>query len=334
MKYLWGQLWLLVLLGTTGCGSFVAHRMVQAPNRYPNWLAPHPRVFLEFHPNFLTNFPAGTVEIGHPEARLFYRIVEPADYHLRVASTNWFHHGHREFQFNFRADVPGKTNRWTAHPRGTVVLLHGYGLAQFTMAPWAIRLAQEGWCCVLVDLRGHGKSTGRQIYFGTREVHDLEQLCNALASQNRLAEPVAVMGESYGAALALRWMADDSRIQNAIAIAPYGSLSNAVLNICRDYAGWIPRAILRAGMRKLPGVLDVPPAELDTTTILKKHPITALFIAGADDDVAPPADVKALCALAPGSELVVVPGATHEAVTYFFDQIGDTVSQWLTQLRK
>ena len=71
---------------------------------------------------------------------------------------------------SFGADVPGRTNQWSAHPRGTVILLHGYGLAQFAMVPWAIRLAQSGWRCVLVDLRGHGKSTGKKVYFGTREV--------------------------------------------------------------------------------------------------------------------------------------------------------------------
>ena len=49
------------------------------------------------------------------------------------------------------------------------------------MAPWALRLAQEGWQCVLVDLRGHSRSTGPQIYFGLQEAHDLSQLLDELA---------------------------------------------------------------------------------------------------------------------------------------------------------
>ena len=130
--------------------------------------------------------------------------------------------GTREYKFTFRANVPGATNRWTAAPRGTVVLLHGYGLAQFSMAPWALRLGQEGWRCVLVDLRGHGKSTGRRIYFGMKEANDLTQLLDALAHDGQLREPVGVMGESYGAALALRWKTVDARVgQWWSAIAPY-----------------------------------------------------------------------------------------------------------------
>ena len=43
---------LALLLGTAGCGSFMARRMVQAPNTYPTWFAPKPTVLVAFHPNF------------------------------------------------------------------------------------------------------------------------------------------------------------------------------------------------------------------------------------------------------------------------------------------
>ena len=49
-----------------------------------------------------------------------------------VASTNWLEHGRKEFGFDFHADLPGASNVWTSAPRGTVLLLHGYGLAQFS----------------------------------------------------------------------------------------------------------------------------------------------------------------------------------------------------------
>jgi pimeloyl-ACP methyl ester carboxylesterase len=81
-------------------------------------------------------------------------------------------------------------------------------------------LAQEGWRCVLVDLRGHGKSTGRRIYFGVQEARDLSQLLDELARDGQLARPVATLGESYGAALALRWKGLDPRVGPVVAIAP------------------------------------------------------------------------------------------------------------------
>jgi pimeloyl-ACP methyl ester carboxylesterase len=330
-KLCWWLLPVLLVLNTAGCGTYMARRMVQAPNTYPTWIAPKAPVLLGYSPKFLTNFPRQFLTVGPPAAQLCYRVIEPADYHLTVSSTNWLEHGRKRTQFDFHADVPGRTNGWTAAPRGTVVLLHGYALAQFSMAPWALRLAQEGWRCVLVDLRGHGKSTGKQIYYGIQEVHDLSQLLDELAQAGRLQEPVAAFGESYGAVMALRWQPVEPRVRMVVAIAPYAGLSNTVLNLGHEYARWLPKMIPKAGLKKLPSVLGVSAAELDTTTILARHPESALFVAGGEDKIAPEADVEQLHALAsPGSELIVVPEATHETVTYYFSDLVTPVLNWLS----
>ena len=269
---------------------------------------------------------------GPPAATLCYRVIEPAQYQGSVTSSNWLADGKRQFQFSFSATVPAPANAWTAAPRGTVFLLHGYGLAQFSLAPWALRLAEDGWQCVLVDLRGHGRSTGKQIYFGLNETNDLSQLLDQLASTGPVAQPVAALGESYGAALALRWATVDPRLQTVVALAPYASLSNAVLNICHDYAGWLPTGLVKSGLRQLPACLGVSAAELDMTTVLTRHPVRALFVAGAEDTIAPSDDVAVLQQLAaPGSKLVVVPDATHEALTYYFDDLTGPVLGWLAR---
>jgi pimeloyl-ACP methyl ester carboxylesterase len=321
---------LLLPAWDSGCGSFMAHRMTQAPNTYPSWLAPSAPVLIAFNDNLLTNSPARFADAGPPPARLHYRVVEPADYHLKVISTNWIERGEVRYKFIFRTGAPVQTNTWTAAPRGTVILLHGYGLAEFSMVPWAWRLAQEGWRCVLVDLRGHGKSTGNRIYYGLVESRDMSQLLDVLAGQGQLAPPVAVIGESYGAALALRWKTIDPRVGRVVAIAPYGVLSNAVLNLCHDYASFLPRVFIRAGLKQLPAVLGVQGDDLDTTTVLARHPVTALFVSGTGDNIAPPADVRSLFNEAlPGSELIEVPGATHETVTYHFSELVPPVLAWL-----
>jgi len=193
-----------------------------------------------------------------------------------------------------------------------------------------LRLAQDGWRCVLVDLRGHGHSTGKQIYYGLHETTDLSQLLDALQQRGRMEAPVTAFGESYGAALALRWKTVEPRVHAVISIAPYASLSNAVMNIRRDYAPWMPPFFLRAGLHQLPMVLHLPPAELDSTTFLARQPVTALFIAGADDHIAPVAEVRKLRALAaPDSQLVIVPAATHEALSYYFNDLLPPVLAWL-----
>lgn len=320
--------------GTSGCGGFMARRIAQAPNTYPTWLAPRPRVLLSFEDTWFTNFPTQFVEVGPPAARLRYRVVPPADYQLLVSTSNSVKRGKPRFQFTLRAHVPGKTNGWTAAPRGTVVLLHGYGLAEFAMAPWALRLAEDGWRCVLVDLRGHGKSTGKTIYFGIQETRDLSQLLDALARDGQLVAPVAAMGESYGAALALRWKTTEPRLDRVVAVAPYAALSNAVLNICREYAPCLPRILPRAGLKNLPEVLGVQPDELDPVAVLARHPVQALIVAASGDKITSTADMEKLFeAAAPGSRLITVPDATHETVTYRFDDLVPPVLDWLDASR-
>ena len=321
---------LLLTLGATGCGRFIAHRMVQAPNTYPTWFAPAAPVQLAFDSAILTNFPARFISVGPPAARLCYRVIDPMTFQLRLSSTNWINRGRSHFEFAFRTTLPGATNAWTRSPRGTVVLLHGYGLAQFAMIPWALRLAEDGWRCVLVDLRGHGRSTGNQISMGVREVHDLSQLLDALTRDGQLTQPVSALGESYGAALALRWKTTEPRLNHVVAIAPYASLSNATLNLGHEYAPWLPQTFLRAGLKELPAVLKIAPDELDTTTVLARQPVAALIVAGMQDKIMPVQEVrKVFLAAAPGSTCIEVPGATHEAVPYYFDDLVPVVRGWL-----
>jgi pimeloyl-ACP methyl ester carboxylesterase len=320
----------VLALNTAGCGTFVARSISRAPNRYPSWFSAEAPVMLDFKPKMLTNFPAQYAEVGSPPARLCYRIVEPADYDFSVTSTNWLDSGEKEYQFDFRATLPGKTNALTVAPRGTVFLLHGYGEAQFSMLPWAYRLAEDGWRSVLVDLRGHGESTGKRVYFTVEETNDMIQLLDAMERRKEVTGPVTAVGESYGGVLALRWKTVDPRVGPVVAIAPYATLSNAVLNIRSEYAGLVPKFMVKAGIKKLPKLLDIQANEFDTTTVLERKPVKALFIAGEDDKIAPVAEVKRVRALAlPGSELVVVPEATHEALTYYFKDLTPVVVPWL-----
>jgi pimeloyl-ACP methyl ester carboxylesterase len=325
--------WLLLAglaLHAAGCGSFMARSMARAPNRYPTWFAPQAPVMLAFNPKLLTNFPAQFVAIANPPARLCYRVIEPADFHFQIASTNWLEHGRPRYEFRFQAAAPGESNAWTSAPRGTVLLPHGYGVAQFSMLPWALRLAQDGWRCVLLDLRGHGKSTGREIYFGVSETGDMIALLDALERDQKLGGPVAMIGESYGAILALRCLSVEPRLKSVVAIAPYGCLSNTVLNIRREYAGWIPALAVKAGLKKLPSLLHIPATEFDTTTVLARKPGTALFVAGGADMITPAKEVEELYSLArPESKFIIVPEATHEALTYYFTDLLPPILEWL-----
>jgi hypothetical protein len=122
----------------------------------------------------------------------------------------------------------------------------------------------------------------------------------------------------------------EPRIDSVVAIAPFANLSNAVMNIRQEYADWMPKALVRAGIKQLPAALEIPAGEFDTTTVMRRKPVLALFVAGGEDKISPPGEVQQVRELAlAGSELVLVRQATHEGLTYYFDDLAPPIIAWL-----
>src|SRR5688572_311463 len=184
-------------------------------------------------------------------------------------------------------------------------------------------------------LCAHRPARSRQVY---RQPYLLRLAGNArpqpvvgsIGKRWTVVRPRCSDGDSFGATLALRLKATDPRVERAVAIAPYAVLSNAVVNIYHEYTDWLPRWFPRQGIKRLPALLNVPPEDLDTVTVLARQPVAALFVAGGADKISPESEVRKLYAQAqPGSELVVVPEASHEAVTYYFNGLVTSVLAWL-----
>lgn len=326
------RFWFLLLLisCTSGCGGFAARRIAQAPNSYPQWLAPEPPVTIAFNPKLLSAFPSHYLEVASPAARIRYRIIEPADYQFRW--TNQLDEARGELDLQFTANV---TNRTAAtndlHPRGTVILLHGYGVTGSAMLPWALLLAEEGWRSVLVDLRGHGASTGKRVYFGTEELDDLRALLTQLQQNHGVKVPVSVLGHSFGGTLALRWKLADPRIGRVVSMSPYADLGTAIQNVRRKYARWLPEFFIAAGIRKLPRLLQVHPCALNPACWMNENLSNVLFVAGGADSIATLDQVQKLRRLAGGgNEMIVLPNAAHETLPFYLDDLAKPVSRWLS----
>jgi pimeloyl-ACP methyl ester carboxylesterase len=184
---------------------------------------------------------------------------------------------------------------------------------------------------VLVDLRGHGKSTGKRIYFGTREVEDLKALLDQLEREGKASDPISVVGHSFGAVLALRWKAEDERIGRVVAMAPYANLSRAVLSVADQYARWVPKWFLKAGLRALPELVGAEPCELDPGCWMKAEE-GVLFVAGKMDKISTPDQVEELRDLGgAGDELISVEHASHEALPFYFQDLAGPVGDWLEE---
>jgi pimeloyl-ACP methyl ester carboxylesterase len=199
------------------------------------------------------------------------------------------------------------------NPRATVFVLHGIRDSKESMRGWGEMLAEAGYRAILVDLRGHGRSTGDALTYGVTESADLSQVLDALGERKLVVGRVGVMGNSYGAATAIQWAGHDPRVDAVVAVAPFASLREVV-------PGYLPlplptnfvnRVIDLAAIR---GGFD-PDAASAVEAIRRTH-AAVLLIHGRDDRRIPSWHSERIYAAgAKHAHLVLVEGAGHESVT-------------------
>jgi alpha-beta hydrolase superfamily lysophospholipase len=128
-----------------------------------------------------------------------------------------------QFQTEDGLTLRGWLFRPRGSPRGLVVLLHGKDANRQHLSHAAGRFVERGFAVLAYDQRGHGASDGSTITYGVREVPDLQRGLDAVG-----IAPVYVIGESLGAAVALRATARDPRIRGAVAAAAFSDLTTLI----------------------------------------------------------------------------------------------------------
>jgi pimeloyl-ACP methyl ester carboxylesterase len=218
------------------------------------------------------------------------------------------------------AGVPSATLvSWVVPPRelpvrATVLLLHGVRMDKRSLVPVALALSDAGYRAVLVDLRGHGESTGRFLTYGVAEARDLSAILDALGERSRGG--VGVYGFSYGAAVAIELSARDARIGAVVSIAPFSSLREVTADYERNYLpgplrfvpdAWFQRAVDAAGARARFDPDRAAPARAVTRST------APVLLVHGDADTQVPLRHSTAIAQAAGkrAELMEIPGATH-----------------------
>ncbi len=330
-KYLSHGLGLAVLAAVaSGCitPNMVSKRIVTAPNVQNPPSIKYTDSWIDAL-RFKTNpFSPLNISVGPPDAVLSVSELPAADYHMELVSkivtrTN----GSGSFTLKM---IPQKSSGPTPVPeRGVIVLLHGYALQKETMIPWAFVLAKAGYRIVLVDVRGHGRSTGETFYAGKYEVADLVQMLNYLQARPGYEGPIGVLGLSLGADLGLLWAARDPRIQTVVALAPYNHPEEALVRFAHAMKMPIGTRTLREGTKIAASKLDLNWSELSGEYAVKHLTQPALFVGAGRDSISTPEDLKTLEGLAPkGSSLLTVPQANHFAIGFCFRELQAPVTNW------
>ena len=321
-----------MLLG--GCvSSLLANKVVAPPNKsgikplFADWdiLKHAPEVFAE----------AWTVKVGPPAARLAVASIEPGDYGMVYDIKLKYAEGKNPHIASFHASwrPASAMVHWPGPPRGTVLLLHGYLQNKNYVTPWAVRLAQAGYRCVVLDLRGHGASTGDHISFGAFESRDVSQVLDELAGRGWDVARVGILGVSYGASVGLLAAGRDGRIAAVVAFEPFASGERAVPELMRSAFANEARGItdkqFAAAHLKEARIAGFSWADADIPAALAHTRAPVLFIHGEQDTWISPEHSRELMRQAPaGSRLRLVPLDNHVSLPLQIEPFAADVIGW------
>jgi uncharacterized protein len=221
-------------------------------------------------------------------------------------------------------------------PRGTIILAHGIDGNRSDMLARAAFLVHNHYNTFLVDLRGHGESSGNYAAPGYLEARDMHGAVSYLRRRDSQTS-IAAMGHSYGAVAAIYAAAESPDIAAIIADGAFISFADMRTRATTLLSNDPERSFLaRVGLR----LADSRATELAVLPIFylrtgvwvdsrKSNALSAiphigrrpiLFIAGERDEICPPENTRRMydAALSPDKSLLVVPGATHDS-TYTTD---------------
>lgn len=282
---------LLATVGAGGCCGSLAEVMVSTPNRLNPFVT-------ETNPLPPVESVAGVdrqfrVKVGPPEASLSVSVIEP------------------------QAEL--------GQPRGTILVLHGIHTRSFWMIRQAKELAEAGYRAVLVDLRGHGRSTGDFLTFGLQEAEDLSQVIDELERHGLVAGRIGVYGVSYGATTSIHLAGRDPRVRAVVAVAPFSTMRDEVPQYGRTMVPGgsmisdqtYQQAIDEAGRRA-----GFDPDRASAVEAIQRTSAQVLLMHGTNDWVVPQYhSIRLHEAARDHSQLVSVPWHGHAVI--WFDPTGE-----------
>ncbi len=319
-----------VMLASCGCTSFVAEKVALAPNADRTEADILGRPYLPDVPDIVIDHalrvPVAESHNAGP-AELAVWVIEASDERLEPSDDG----------LGLRLANPEQA-RNTVEPRGTVVLLHGFKhrKTKRVYLEWARLLSAEGYRCVLIDNRGHGDSTGQLVGFGVIESRDTMQVLDTIEAQGLLQKPVALLGGSLGAATAIQLAAQDGRIDNVIAVAPYARLDSVMESFAEAYTGFakaVPGGVWENYAQAVCERAGITLEQTDNIAAMARVKVPVLLIAGEADQRVPLKQVQALYTAAPpGSELFTVAGESHNSLGKgVIAPVRDKTLAWLGQ---
>ncbi len=268
---------------------------------------------------------------GRPR-RDFAEALNPGTYSWRSALA------YQDVQFPAR-DGDATIAAWYIPAEGAaraIVLVHGKDSSRTSeffgrFIELAAGLRERGFAVLMIDLRGHGRSSDSFAGFGLNERRDVLGAVDWLRTRGFAPAQVGLLGVSMGGAAALGAMAEDADIGALVTDSAFSDVVDAARTIWTRLTR-TPGQLIYPGLWlacSVSGVDFWSARPIDDLRRIGARPV--LLIQGADDLLVPVAQARALHAANPTSQYWEVADADHggafraqpaayvERVTAFFD---------------
>lgn len=332
-----GILLFALALIVTGCTSWIARQIVEAPGTDATRLLLNEKDTATIETAL--ELRTMRIPVGPPTAMLALTVVPPRDYGLEYESEISYSGG--KGRLNARLQWADTENLGAVRetPRSTVILLSGATLSRYTVLPWALGLASQGYRAVIIDYRGHGDSTGQYITYGSQEARDLRQVIEALRGREVIEEPLVIFGISMGAVTALRAATELDSLAAIVAIEPYADAAEAIHGVGRGINPKLSRFVSEKRMDEaIDRASTIIGHDIRTNRpvdIMDQVHVPVLFIHGQSDHWIPPTHSMDLYAAKSGqADLWIVPGASHMDLPLRYDELSGQVFDWLGNVTK
>ena len=191
-----------------------------------------------------------------------------------------------------------------------VILTHGYTDNRYGCLKYMKMYLDEGFNCVIYDLRGHGENEPAICTYSIRESRDLHELIRDTRSRYGENILLGLHGESLGASTTVAVLACDQDLAFAVADCGFADLLN----------------VLKGGLRKMhvPGSVLYPASfasrilygysfsQMRPVDALAGNKVPLLFIHGEKDTFIVPDNSRRMMERSAGyTQLCLVPEAGH-----------------------
>lgn len=226
---------------------------------------------------------------------------------------------------------------WCEQPDSdkVAIFFHGYMMNRCELVPEAHYLYGQGFSCLLIDFRAHGRSESRPSSVGYRERADVKAAVEFARTRAPAAKRLLI-GSSMGSASVCFALADDPSLADAAVIdSAYGRLDLAIAGWWRFLGG----PMLTAALYPLPlvagSIIGLNPFRVDVSEAIAKigaKPL--LFIHGSADKLALPSEAERNYGSAKGPKKIVWFEGRNHSEGRWLDPVKyrESLMSWLEEI--